>query len=647
MNKKACKNARKQSSAFPTFFICMFVVHKQIIRNLMKLRYKELVFSLSALLAIGCAKQSAPTGGPKDVDPPVALRSNPVNYSTNFKGKKFVVEFDEFIDLKNVNQELLVSPLVQKKPKVVMRGKKMVVRINNELQDSTTYNFNFFNSVTDLNEGNVLENFQFEFSTGDTFDSTYVGGQIVDAFSGKPMKGVYIMLYRNLEDSTPLTQKPECVGRTNNDGYFIVPNMKADVPYHMFALKDMNNNKKFDNNEEIAYLDSTVQPSFKPMAVSDTLHLIKSISRDRKDTVFYDSIHTYTIMVTTIDDISLNLFKEESHIQYLHDVYRHGKRQLAVAFNDLIDSAFSLTPIIDTVYSENWCLFEGEQPTDSVVFWITDSTLYKHDTLKMQVCYTMKDSNNADYLQCDTLEFIAKPDAKKTAKQEKKKGGLKSLLSKDEDKNEKIEKKKISELTVKHNIEKVLDLETPIILKMNYPIAEYNCDSIVLTKKEDEKESNVKFSITKKENTSRIYNIEFASEENSQYRIIIPSGSFTDIYGNTNDTIIQEFKTQLIDYYSNLIMNIAGLKCNHSIIQLLDAKEVVLREYTLSGDTTLTMEYLSPAKYKLKLYYDENANGKWDTGKFSERRQPERVFYFGEIIETKSGWDMEYTWNVE
>ena len=94
-------------------------------------------------------------------------------------------------------------------------------------------------------------------------------------------------------------------------------------------------------------------------------------------------------------------------------------------------------------------------------------------------------------------------------------------------------------------------------------------------------------------------------------------------------------------------MNLVGLKCNNSVIQLLDPKEVVLREYNLKSDTTLTIDYLSPSKYILKLYYDENANGKWDTGKFSEHRQPERVFYFGETIETKSGWDMEYTWNVE
>ena len=82
-------------------------------------------------------------------------------------------------------------------------------------------------------------------------------------------------------------------------------------------------------------------------------------------------------------------------------------------------------------------------------------------------------------------------------------------------------------------------------------------------------------------------------------------------------------------------------------MQLLDGKENVLKEYTIDGDTKLTIDYLAPGKYGFKLICDENQNGRWDTGNFSERRQPERVFYFNQTVETKSGWDIEYTWIVE
>ena len=613
----------------------------------MRLISKQLVFSLAAVALFGCAKMSSPTGGPKDTEPPVPLRSSPVNYSTNFNGQKFIVEFDEFVDLKNVNQELLVSPPVPNRPKVVMRGKKMVVRINNDLADSTTYNFNFFNAVTDLNEGNILYNFQFEFSTGDTFDSTYCGGQITDAFTRQPLKDVKILLYRQFADSTPRTQKPECIGRTNEDGYFIVPNMKAE-PYYVFALRDLNNNNLFDMpNESIAFCDSTIQPSFKPETMYDTITLIERIPRDKKDTVFRDSIHAYTVMVTTLDNMQLNLFTEETHIQYLHDVYRPGKRTLAVAFNDLVDSTFSIKPVTDSAYADNWCLIESPLPTDSVVMWITDSNLYKHDTLLMQVCYTMKDSNNADYLQVDTLEFLSKVKKEVAKKEKKDRGGRLSFFKKDEEPEEKKEEKKVSELKAELALGKQVDIVGPITLKTNYPVADFKPENITITRIEDDTESNVKFTMNRQPGSWRLFDIDFKRDESMQYKILIPAGALTDIYGNINDTVKQEFKTQSLDYYSSVLLNIEGTPCSHAIVQLLDGKENVLKEYTIDGDTKLTIDYLAPGKYGFKLICDDNQNGRWDTGNFKERRQPERVFYFNQTVETKSGWDIEYSWRVE
>lgn len=616
----------------------------------MKSTCKELVFGLLAVLAVGCAKQSAPTGGPKDVDPPVPLRSSPVNYSTNFKGKKFIVEFDEYINLLNVNQELFVSPPVENKPKVVMRGKKMVVRINNELQDSTTYNFNFFNSITDLNEGNVLENFQFEFSTGDTFDSTYVGGILTDAYTGDPLDGVYVMLYRNLDDSTPRTQAPECVGKTNADGYFIVPNMKAGVPYYMFALKDLNNNRKFDQpTESVAFCDSTFMPSFKPCQMYDTLRILESISRDRKDTVYRDSIYSYTMMVSTVDDVKLNMFTEESHIQYLRDVYRFDQRRLAIAFNDLLDTAFSICPIIDTTFSDNWCKFEGSFPSDSVVFWITDSALYKRDTLLMQVSYTMQDSANADYLQTDTLEFISRVKASAPKKEERKIGGFISKLAKGtrKDDAEKEEKPKVSDLKVTHNIQSAFDLIDPIVLTASYPIDTFRASSIKLMKIDDNGQGgSVDFTLSKSETDDRNYMIDFKRGENQKFELTVPAGAMTDIYGNINDSVKQTFNIQANDFYGSVIMNISGVS-SQGIVQLMDAKNKLLQEIRINADTTLNIGYLKPGKYSFRLFYDNNGNGVWDTGNFRERRQPERMFYFRGEIEAKSGWDIEYGWSLE
>jgi len=616
----------------------------------MKLRNIKIAICLFALFIVGCAKQSAPTGGPEDFEPPVALRSMPVNYSTNFKGNKFIVEFDEFINLKDVSNELIVSPPLEKKPKVIMRGKKMVVRINNELKDSTTYNFNFFNSITDLNEGNILENFQFEFSTGETFDSIYVGGRLTDAFNKKPIKNAYVMLYRQFTDSTPRTTKPECIGKTNADGYFIVPNMRP-YPYYIFALKDMNNNMLFDlPNESIAFSDSSFLPSFQPMELIDTLKLIEHISRDKKDTVFRDSIHQYTIMVTTIDDIQLNMFTEYYKIQYLKNTYRHIDRQCAISFNMETDSAFSLHLLMDSVYADNWYLLEQKQPTDSVVFWITDTALFKKDTIKMSVSYTMYDT--IDYVKTDTLNFIYDfSKLKKSKKEKEKKNRGSNLLSKivgeeNTDNKEVKANKKESELKISHNVKQTLDLNKPIQLIAKYPISNYESSKINLIKREEENEINVKFKFEKDSLNDRKFNVNFDAEEATNYTIELVEGFFTDIYGNTNDTLKVDFKTKTTDNYSSIIMNIKGIACK-SVLQLLDSKEKLLKEIDVEADTTVTVDYLTPGKYIYKLFYDANGNGVWDTGKFSELRQPEKVFYFYEAIETKAGWDMEYTWILE
>ena len=219
-------------------------------------------------------------------------------------------------------------------------------------------------------------------------------------------------------------------------------------------------------------------------------------------------------------------------------------------------------------------------------------------------------------------------------------------LKKDEPEEKKEEKKK-SELTIEHNLNSQFDLVKPIHLKTNYPVKDFDDSKISITKIDDGHESAVKFTMSRTEGSMRGFDISFERDESMPYRLLVPAGALTDVYGNINDTLRSDFKTQLRDYYSSVVLKITGVKCDNAIVQLLDKKEKVLDEYIISGDTTLTIDYLAPGTYICKMIYDDNRNGKWDTGKFSLRRHPEKVFYFGQTIETKSGWDIEYTWKVE
>ena len=191
------------------------------------------------------------------------------------------------------------------------------------------------------------------------------------------------------------------------------------------------------------------------------------------------------------------------------------------------------------------------------------------------------------------------------------------------------------------------DLNQPVKLTMSYPIKHYSTENVKFVRKEEENEYQVDFTIEKDSVSDRIFNLKFSPKEAANYYVEIPEGSFTDIYGNTNDTLKKEFITRGSEYYSSIIMNLSGVKNPNSILQLLNSKEKVLEEHKVTGNTIITINYLAPGTYKCKLFYDENGNGVWDTGNYKEQRQPEKVFYFGRNIETKSGWDMEYTWIVE
>ena len=145
-----------------------------------------LSFILIFLIAWGCAQQGGGmlVGGEKDTDPPVILSSTPENYSTNFTGDEFEFEFNEYFTLKNINQKLIISPPMDEKPEIKVRGKKLQIKFLTELLPDVTYTLNFADALVDLNESNPYENFMVVFSTGDQ-----------DAQTGEPVEGVAVMLY--------------------------------------------------------------------------------------------------------------------------------------------------------------------------------------------------------------------------------------------------------------------------------------------------------------------------------------------------------------------------------------------------------------------------------------------------------------------
>lgn len=213
---------------------------------------------LLSMLYISCARIVKPPGGPKDEVSPTVLMSSPEHKSVSFQGDKIIVEFDEFIRIDNLESELVISPMMDPKPDVFMRGKKMIIKLNAPLKEDRTYNFSFGDALKDITEGNPLTGFEYTVATGAVLDSLSISGTVFDAFTGENKENIWLQLYTSPIDSLFKTEKPEYIAKTRLEGQFGFSALPAGT-YYLYALDDQNSNYIYDlPNETIAFLEKPI-----------------------------------------------------------------------------------------------------------------------------------------------------------------------------------------------------------------------------------------------------------------------------------------------------------------------------------------------------------------------------------------------------
>jgi len=222
---------------------------------------------IAAAILWGCANIVAPEGGEKDEIPPriVTEKSTP-NFQVRFEKKPIELTFNEWVELKDVFGQVVVSPPLEYNFELTLKRRTVIFEFDDreELRPEATYTINFGEAVQDLTERNPAENLRFVFSTGDFIDSLSVRGIIVDAFTNDPVEGALFMLYDNLADSVVRTERPFYFARTKEDGTFLIENVKSGL-FKGFALQDQNLNYLFDQAlEPIGFPDSLIE-------ISDTL----------------------------------------------------------------------------------------------------------------------------------------------------------------------------------------------------------------------------------------------------------------------------------------------------------------------------------------------------------------------------------------
>jgi len=214
---------------------------------------------MTVLMLCACARIVKPPGGEKDTIAPQVLESKPHHKSVNFDGNKIIIEFNEFIKIDDIENQLVISPILDPKPDIYMKGKKLVIRLNAPLSEESTYNFNFGDALKDITEGNPLSNFQYTVATGAVLDSMSISGKAIDAFTGEGSEEMWVLLYKESSDTTFRKRKPDYIAKTRDDGTFVF-NGLPNINFEIYALDDQNSNLIYDlPNEKIAFLDSVIK----------------------------------------------------------------------------------------------------------------------------------------------------------------------------------------------------------------------------------------------------------------------------------------------------------------------------------------------------------------------------------------------------
>lgn len=216
------------------------------------------VLMVAVTISPGCANIIPPSGGPRDSLPPTLVLASPPDSTVNFSTDRITLTFDEYVDLQDVQNNLLFTPIFETNPEVSVRLKTITVRFRDTLLPNTTYILNFGSAVRDINENNVLKNFTYTFSTGPYLDTLTLAGNVLLAETGEVDSTLMVVLHRNLDDSAVMQKAPVYVARLDANGNFLFTNLPRDT-FAIYALGEAGLSRRYQSrNQLFAFADEPV-----------------------------------------------------------------------------------------------------------------------------------------------------------------------------------------------------------------------------------------------------------------------------------------------------------------------------------------------------------------------------------------------------
>lgn len=537
-----------------------------------------LVFGLSS-----CANRGiGPQGGPKDSIPPVPVKSVPENGAVNFEGKRIEVTFNEYLQLDNVSQHLMMSPPQQKPPEVKARGKRLVIQFVDSLRDSTTYTLDFGDAVCDYNEKVPIHNYSFAFSTGPQIDTLETYGRVYNASNNDPLGGITVGIHSDFSD-TAFTKHPFLrIAKTDTEGFFRIGNMR-EGKYRLYAVDDVSKDYRLTLGEAHAFADE---------------------------------------FVTAGDTTALYLFKPEQKKLYLQRTLRDKRHIVTVYFSSPPDSLPQFRCLNDTVHFHT----QYSAHADTVQLWLTDSASISVDSLFFEARFRRTDSLFRLEWATDTLRAIWRTPRM----------SAKALEAENRrNRNRRLE--------LRSNGSNSFELNDTLKLRCTTPIKDFDLDKIRIVECIDTLRTPIPYEIAPHDTLPMQLVFLAPMQPGKKYELKLDSGALHDVYDVTHIAGLYPLQLKTPEDYATLLVRLNPFVLD-ARIQLLNDKDQVLRELPIEPEGTL-FDFLQAGTYYMRFYIDANGDRKWTPGSWEELRQPEEVFYFPKSIQTKSNWDFEEEWD--
>ena len=593
------------------------------------------------ILAIACLSSCAnrgqgPQGGPRDTIPPVVISESPVNGTLCFQGKEIVVHFDEYIQLNDVANNVLISPPQQNPPDVKAVGKRLSVVFKEDLLDSTTYTIDFGPAICDYNEKTPLEGYVYSFSTGDVIDSLSISGRIYNAENLNPMPSILVGIHRNHHDSAFSTLPFAHITRADSEGYFTIHNVQPGT-YRLYALNDVSRDYLYQPGEALAFADSLITPYCTVDIHTDTIWrdslALDSITGDTLLTRIVDSTFVHPVTHFYPDSFVLWYFEETKQRHYFQTITRQEQHAFTLVFaapQDSMPIIRALRPSeVDSLSCDsawvdfyNYALLQTSPHFDTITYWLTDSLAIAMDSIYLQMQYMVSDSLYNLVPQTDTLLAVYRhPRLSEKARETY------------------LRNKRSRKLELKSNASSKFEIYDTLRITSAFPLDSVHEEMFHLWQKIDTILKPMSLRLLRADSIGMTYFLMSDLQPEATYTLKVDSAACRDIYGVCNDSIETSLRLKSLDEYASLTVKMAHFD-SLARIQLLNDKDAVVRELPALPEGT-KFEHLAASTFYIRMYIDHNADGQWTTGDWQLQRQPEPVYYYPSKLKLRANWDFE------